>query len=303
MAIMTTGSIPKALTPVVKTFFGLSYNELPMQYTQIFEVGTMDRNFIEEVSVYGLSLATVRPEGSAISYDQMGQGFTQRYVAVTYGNGFILTRDAIEDNLYPQLAMQQTKQLAFSLRQLKENVHANVLNRAFSNSYVGADGVRLISTAHLKAKGGTFSNTLSVDADLSELAIEQMIINIMNAVNDAGLRINIMPKQLIIPPDLKFEAERILGSNLQYNTAENNINALKSMGSIPGGFIVNQYLSDTDAWFIQTNCPDGLKSYQRRPAMIDQDTDFDTDNVKYKATERYAVGWTDPRGIYGSQGA
>lgn len=303
MAVISTGSLAKALWPGVNAFFGLAYNEHPVEYKEIFKEERSEMNFEEDVNVYGSGLALVKPEGENISYDEMAQGFLKRYTHVTYGLGFILTREMIEDNLYMKLAEQRSKALAFSMRQTKENVAANVLNRAFNSSYTGADGVELCSTAHLKSKGGTFKNELTTAADLSEASLEQCIIDIMDFENDAGLKISAMPRKLIVPTELCFEAERILKSNLQNNTDTNAINALKSKGVLPEGYAVNHYLTDSDAFFVLTNVPEGMKHFQRRDLAIENDTDFDSENMKFKATERYSFGWTDPRGIFGSPGA
>ncbi len=303
MAIISTGSVAKALWPGVNAFFGLAYNEHPLECREIFNVEKSDKNFEEDVNVYGLGLATVKDEGANIAYDTMAQGFLKRYVHVTYGLGFIITREAIEDNLYMKLAEQRAKALAFAMRQTKENVAANVLNRAFTSTFTGADGKELCATDHLLAKGGTFKNELTTAADLSEASLEQAMIDIMDMVNDAGLKIQIMPEKLILPTALCFEAERILKSNLQNDTANNAINALRSKGVLPQGMTINHYLTDQDAFFIKTNCPDGMKNFQRRDVQIDNDTDFDSENMKYKATERYIFSWTDPRGIFGSPGA
>lgn len=303
MAVMNTGSIAKALWPGVKEWFGLSYDEHSLEFKEIFKSEKSIRNFEEDVNVYGLGLAPVKNESSSISYAEMGQGFVKRYVHVTYGLGFILSREALEDNMYAELAKQKTEQLGFSMRQTKENVAANVLNRAFNSSYTGADGLELCSAVHLNSKGGTFSNELATAADLSEVSLEQMFIDIMGATDDAGMKISLMPEKLVIPRELCFEAERILKSSLQYDSANNAVNAIKSKGVLPGGYCVNHYLTDADAFFVKTNCPSGLKHYQRRDVGIDNDTDFDSENVKFKATERYDFSWTDPRGIYGSPGA
>lgn len=303
MAIISTGSIAKALWPGVNAWFGLAYNEHGMEYPDIFKMERSEQNFEEDVNVYGTGLAPVKDESANISYDEMAQGFVKRYVNITYGLGFIISREAVEDNLYMKLAEQRAKALAFSMRQTKENVAANVLNRAFNSNYVGADGLELCSAVHLKSKGGTFANELATAADLSEASLEQSVIDIMNHTNDAGLRINVMPEKLIVPTALCFEAERILKSNLQNDTANNALNALRNKGVLPGGYAVNHYLTDSDAFFIMTNCPDGLKHFQRRDMAIENDTDFDSENVKFKATERYVFGWTDPRGVFGSPGA
>lgn len=303
MAIINTGALAKALWPGVNKWFGLAYDEFPIEYSDIFAETRSEKNFEEDVNAYGLGLAVVKPEGENISYDSMAQGFLKRYVHTTYALGFIITREAIEDNQYMELAEKRSRALAFSMRQTKENVAANVLNRAFNASYTGADGLQMCSTAHLLAKGGTFQNKLTVDADLSEASLEQMCIDIQGMKDDAGLRIAIMPRKLIIPVGEQFNAERILKSTLQNDTAHNALNALKSKGVLPEGYAVNHYLSDTDAFFVLTNCPDGLKHFQRRDMEIVNDDDFDSENMKFKASDRYVFGWTDPRGIYGSQGA
>lgn len=303
MAVINTGALAKALWPGVNKWFGLAYEEYPVEYKDIFKEERSEKNFEEDVNAYGLGLAVVKPEGENIAYDSMAQGFLKRYVHTTYALGFIITREAVEDNQYMELAEKRAKALAFSMRQTKENVGANVLNRAFNSSYTGADGLELCSTAHLLAKGGTFQNKLTTAADLSEASLEQCCIDIMNHKDDAGLRIAVMPRKLIIPKELCFEAERILKSTLQNDSANNALNALKSKGVLPEGYSVNHYLSDSDAFFILTNAPDGMKHFQRRDMAIDNDTDFDSENMKFKASERFVFGWTDPRGIYGSAGA
>lgn len=303
MATVSTGSIAKALWPGVNSWFGLTYDEYPLEFKEIFDTARSEQNFEEDVNVYGLGLATVKPEGANISYDTMGQGFLKRYVHVTYANGFIITREAIEDNKYMQLAEERARNLAFTMRQTKEIVGANVLNRAFNNSYTGADGVELCSTAHLKAKGGTFANELATAADLSEASLEQAIIDISGFVDDASNKIQVMPRKLIVPKELCFEASRILDSPLQNDSANNAINALKVKGILPEGYVINHYLTDPDAFFIKTDCRNGMRHFQRRDLQIADDTDFDSENVKFKATERYVFSWTDPRGIFGSPGA
>lgn len=303
MAIISTGSLAKALMPGVNSFFGASYSEYPAQYKDIFSIETSEKNFEEDVNTYGTGLAVVKPEGSSISYDAMAGGLTKRYVHVTYALGFIITREAIEDNQYMQLAEARAKRLAFSMVQTKENVAANVINRAFTSGYTGADGIRLVNSAHLLSKGGTMSNIIATAADLSEASLEQGIIDVMGFKDDAGLLISVTPQKLLIPRQLAFEAERILKSNLQNDSANNATNALRSRGVLPGGVVINQFLTDTDAWFLLTNAPDGLKMFERRAVAIDNDTDFDSENMKFKASERFSVGWSDFRCIYGSAGA
>lgn len=303
MSIINTGAFSKALWPGVNKWYGAAYDEHALQYKEIFKTETSDKNFEEDVNHYGTGLAVVKPEGEDITYDSMGQGFKQQYVHKTYALGFVVTRESIEDNQYMELAKSQSEALGLSMRQTKENVAANVLNRAFNSSYTGADGLELCSTAHLLSKGGTFRNELATAADLSEASLEQMCIDIMDMRNDANLRINVMPQKLVIPTALCFEAERILKSTLQNDTANNALNALKSKGVLPGGVVVNNYLTDSDAFFIITNCPNGLRHFQRRAMELTDDTDFGSENVKFKATERYSFGFTDPRGVFGSPGA
>ena len=304
MAIMNTGSLAKALWPGVNSWFGLAYDAHPDEYKEIFEVVKSEKNFEEDVNMYGLGMAPVKDEAANIMYDEMSQTFLSRYTHVTYGLGYIVTREAIEDNLYMELAEKRSKRLAYSMHQTKETVAANILNNGFDSAVkTGADGLELLSDAHLKSKGGTYRNELATAADLSEASLEQCIIDIMDHVDDAGLKIHIRPKKLIVPTALCFEAERLLKSTLQSDTAHNAINAIRSKGVLPEGYAVNHYLTDADAFFITTDAPDGLKLFERRPVGIESDTDFDSENMKFKATERFSVGWTDPRGIFGSPGA
>jgi hypothetical protein len=301
MSVITSGNHPKLLWPGLNAIFG-KYKDLPYQHTQVFDATESTKSYEEDVELTGFGLAPVKSEGASISYDSHSQGPTTRYTNVTYGLGFVETIEAVEDNQYKDRAQKRTAMLARSMRVTKETVVANVINRAFSNTYVGGDGVELISTAH-PTVNGTQSNELSVAADLSEASLEDMFIQIMNAVDSRGLRIRLMPKKLIVPPNMAFEAERIVKSNLQNDTALNAINAIKSTGMLPGGVMVWHYLSDTDAWFITTDAENGLKLFNRRALSFAKDSDFDTDNFKHKATERYVAGWSDWRGIYGSEGA
>lgn len=303
MALINTGALAKALRPGVNTWFGNMYNQFPEEFSAIFDKEISAMNYEEDVNVHGFGLGVVKPEGTAITYDSMQQGFIKRYIHIVYGLGFIITREAIEDNLYMKLAKNNTEALAHSMKQVKETVAANILNRAFNSSYTGADALQLCSTAHLLSKGGTFQNRLTTDADLSEAALEQALIDIGGYVDDAGLKMSARGMKLIIPRQSEFEAQRILKSELQVNSAEHNLNILNAGRYIPGGFVVNHYLTDSDAWFIKTDVPNGLRHFERRAMQIDNDTEFDSDNMKFKATERYSFGWTDPRGIYGSQGA
>jgi hypothetical protein len=302
MTVITTGNIAKLLWPGLNAVWGTKYQEHPVEYTDLVDVFSSEQNYEEDQMLTGFGLAPVKTQGASVVYDSMGQGPTQRYTHIAYALGFIITHEAMMDNLYEKIGVQRTSSLAFSMRQTKENVVANMYNRAFNSAYVGADGQPLLSTAH-PGTGGTFSNKLAVDADMSEASLEDMAVQIMNATNDRGLKIALMGKSLVVPPSLVFEATRILKSSGQNDTANNAVNALRSMGLFPEGVKVNHYLTDPDAWFVRTNATDGLKLFEREKAAFTQDGDFDTENLKYKAYERYSVGWTDPRGLYGTQGA
>jgi hypothetical protein len=302
MAVTTTGSFAKALWPGVNTWYQQRYNDWDEEWKDLFEQGKSDKTYEEDVGIMGFGLAQKKTEGKGIAYDNTEQGFISRYNNVVYGLGFQVTREMYEDDQY-NVIESRSKALAFSMRTTKENVAANVYNRAFNSSYTGGDGVEMCSAAHLLKNGGTFRNELATAADLSESAVEQAIIDIGKLKDERGLQVAIKPECLIIPVELEFEAERILGSTLQNDSANNAINALKSRKSIPKGYKMNHYLSDADAWFILTNCPEGVKMFQRRAQELQMDNDFDTENAKYKSTERYSFGWTDPRGIFGSPGA
>jgi phage major head subunit gpT-like protein len=250
----------------------------------------------------GFGLAPVKNQGGSISYDSETQGITSRLTNVTYALGYVVTMEELQDNLYEMVSKRRAKALAFSMRQTKETVAANILNRGFNSSYTGGDGKELLATDH-PTLDGTQSNELTVAADLSEAALEDLLVQIMQAKNSRGLRIALKGDKLIVPPALFYEANRILKSALQNDTANNAINALKATNALPGGIVLNHYLTDSDAWFIKTNCPEGL-IYQERMAMeFEQDNDFDTKNAKAAAVERYVFGWCDWRSIFGTPGA
>lgn len=297
----------KALKPSVDIWFGAEYQERPMEFQEIFQMRNSAQYFEEAVNHYGFGLATVKDQGNSVTYDDPGQGGLVRFTHTTYGLGYFITREAVEDNLYKEIAMANTRFLAMSMRQSKEIVHALVLDRAFSGSYVGFDAVALCSTAHVLQKtGATYANKLATDADLSEAALQQMKIDVAKFKDDAGNQIVVMPEKLIIPKELEFDAEVLLNTQYQVDTANNNVNPVYRLGIIPQGYRINHYVTDTDAWFVLTseNRKNGLVSYQRRAMEFSNDTpDFDTENMKFKATERYSKGWIDPRCIYGSQGA
>jgi len=301
--IITTSSFAKALWPGVNAWYGKAYNEYPVEWDNLFEKNTSRRAFEEDVGVTSFGLATVKTEGGGISYDTERQGFTTRYVHVVYGMGFVITREAFDDDLYDVVGQRKAQGLAFSMRQTKEVIGANVYNRAFNSSYTGGDGVSLINASHPNITGGTWSNQISTASDLSEAALEQAFIDISLLKNDRGLQIALRPEKLVIPPQLEFEAARILKTEGRVGTDLNDVNALKTLGKFSGGVVINHYLTDTDAWFIRTNAPHGMKYFERRGDEFNMDNDFDTENAKFKATARYSFGWTDPRGLYGSAGA
>jgi len=310
--IISTSSFAKSLWPGVNAWYGQAYSEYPVEWDKLFEKNTSKRAFEEDVGTSGLGLAVVKDQAGAIQYDSMRQGFTSRYNHVTYGLGFIVTREAFEDDMYDVVAKKKAQSLAFSMRQTKEIIAANVYNRAFSTNYVGGDSASLICSAGSATAGGsatapniaggTYTNGVSVAVDISEAALEQACIDIAGFTNDRGLKIAVRPQRLVIPKELMFEVNRILKTDGRVGTDNNDINALKTMGMIPE-VVVNHYLTDTDAWFILTDVRDGLKYFERRADEFAMDEDFDTENAKYKATARYSFGWTDRRAIYGSPGA
>lgn len=295
---INSNSFAKLLYPGINKVYGKAYMEYPTQYTELFESNTSTRAYEEDLGTTGLGLAQRKTEGNSIAYDEESQAFLTRYMHFVWALGFVVTREMYEDAQY-DIGLRRAKSLAFSMRQTKEINAANVYNRAFSSSYAGGDSKELCATDHPNYSGGTWSNEPTTAADLSEAALEQAFIDISKWTNDRGLKIAVQPTKLIIPTDLQFEADRILNSPYRVGTADNDKNALK--GKLP--IVVNNYLTDTDAWFLRTNCPEGLKHFTRRKMEFGVDNDFDTENAKYKATERYSFGWTDPRGIYGSPGA
>ena len=303
MGAITTSNFAKALYPGVSKWYGRAYDEWETEWTDLFDSNSSKRAYEEDVGTSGLGLAQKKTQGDSIAYDEEQQAYVTRYNHVVYGLGFVITREMVEDDLYDIIGKRRSESLAFSMRQTKEIVAANVYNRAFNSSYTGGDGKELCATDHPNYAGGTWSNELSTPADLSEASLEQAAIDIMNFENDRGLRIKVVPNTLHIPVDLVFEAERILMSDGRVGTANNDVNALKAMGKFPGGVKVNHFFTDSDAWFIRTNVPDGMKYFTRRPMEFTIDNDFDTENAKFKATERYSFGWTDPRAVFGTPGA
>ena len=296
--VITTGNHPKALWPGMHAFFGASYGEHPEEYTEIFDIEKSGKNYEEDTKLTGFGLAPTKTEGGSVSYDSETQGYTKRYTHVVYGLGYIVTEEEMEDNLYEIVSRRRIKRLAFSMRQTQEIVGANVLNRAFSSSYLGGDGIELSSLLH-PSLAGNFQNELTTPADFSEASLEDMLILIGQAKNERGLNIALKAMKLIIPVNLQFEAARVLKSTLRSNTAENDINALKGIVD----YTVNHYLTDTDAWFVKTDCPNGMQRFDRRAMSFTRDNDFDTENAKAKATVRFSVGWTDPLGMFCCEGS
>lgn len=300
--VETRGTLPKSLWPGVKAWWGADYEQYPEVCRQIYETRNSTMAFEEDVQITLMAAARVKTEGASTTYDNISQGYTTRYTHVAYSNGFIVTREQFADNQYPKVAKARTKALSKSHRVTKETVAANILNRATNGSYLGADGVTLLSTAHPE-KVGTFANRMTVAADLSESALEDLLILIMTATDSVGDPIQLKPKKLIIPPQLAFVATRILSSVQQSGNGNNDVNAIKEMGLLQEKPIMWQYLTDPDAFFIQTDAPEGMIHYQREAREITREGDFDTDNLKVKSYERYSFGYTDPRCIYGSPGA
>jgi len=297
------GDFAKALWPGINGWYGKAYSEYPVEYTDLFDTYKAGKAYTEDVGVSSFGLAAVKQETDGVLYDDESQAFVTRYPMITLGLGTIISREMYEDDQYQVVGPQKAAGLAFSMRQTKEIRGANVYNSAFDATKTGGDGVSLISDSHPNKAGGTWSNLLGTASDLTADAIEQACIDIAGFTNDAGLHIAIMPQCLIVPRQYVFIAERILKSTLQDSTADNAINAVRSTNVLPGGVKINHYLTDPDAWFIRTNAPHSMKYFERRPMEFSTDNDFNSENAKYKATERYAFGWTDPRGLYGSPGA
>lgn len=303
MGNINTGSFSKALDPFVQSWYGLAYKQHDPQYSKVFETRKSRKAFEEIVGATGLGLAAVKPEGQPVQYDTARQGATTRFTHVEYALGTIITRNMVDDDQHDVIGKMRVQELAKSMRATKEVVAWNVLNRADTSGYTGGDGVVLLSASHpyFGSAGGTWSNQLTTAADLSEAALEQAHIDIGKWENDRGIKIAVKPMKLIIPVDLQFEAERILESEKRSGTADNDKNVM--MGRLPGGVVVSNYLTDANMWFIQTDTANGLIHFERRPDEFKNDSDFDTDNAKYKASGRYSFGWADPRCIFGSNPA
>lgn len=302
MAIINSGSFAKALWPGINAWYGKSYNEYEVEFEKLFDKYSSSKAYEEDVGQSSFGLAIQKAEGAPIQYDSERQGFTTRYSHAVFALGFIITREIMEDDQYDVVGQNKAQGLAYSIRQTKEVLGTNVYNRAFNSSYVGGDGVALLSASHPNIAGGTWSNLIATASDLSEASLEQAVIDIAAYTNDRGLKIAVKPKSLVIPYTLQFEAARILKTVGRVGTDNNDINALNSMGMFKD-VIVNHYLTDNDAWFIRTDVPNGMKYFDRRSDEFGMDNDFDTENAKFKASFRASWGWTDAKALYGSAGA
>jgi hypothetical protein len=293
----------KELLPGLNALFGLEYARYGEEHKEIYEAESSDRSFEEETKLAGFAAAPVKGEGAAIAYDNAQEAFTARYNHVTIALGFSLTEEAVEDNLYDSLSARYTKALARSMANTKQVRAANVLNNGFDAAFPGGDNVSLFNANHPLVSGGVNSNTQAVATDLNETALENAVIQIAAWTDERGLLIAAKPRKLVIPPSLQFVATRLLDTELRVATADNDINALRTNGAIPEGYAVNHFLTDGDAFFLTTDVPNGMKHFERTPLTTSMDGDFDTGNVRYKARERYSFGWSDPLGMWGSQGA
>jgi hypothetical protein len=293
----------KELLPGLNALFGLEYAKYGEEHKEIYETESSERSFEEETKLSGFSAAPVKNEGSSIAYDNGQEAWTARYNHETIAMGFSLTEEAIEDNLYDSLSARYTKALARSMAYTKQVKAAAVLNNGFTSGYNGGDGVPLFSNAHPLVSGSTNSNVPTTPADLNETSLEAAVIQISLWTDERSLLIAAKPRKLVVPPALQFVATRLLETELRVGTADNDINALKNNGSIPEGYCINHFLTDTNAWFLTTDVPNGMKHFERTPLQNSMDGDFDTGNVRYKSRERYSFGWSDPLGMFGSAGA
>jgi len=302
MAI-SRAQLVKELEPGLNALFGMEYDQYDREHEMIFSMESSDRAFEEEVMLSGFAAAPTKGEGSSVGYDDAQEAYTARYTMETIALAFSITEEAIEDNLYDRLASRYTRALARSMSQTKQVKAAAVLNNAFDSAFTGGDGKELCATDHPLVSGNTFRNELTTAADLNETSLEQSLIDISSFVDERGLKVAVRGMKLVIPKELQFTADRLLESTLRTGTADNDINAIRNMGMLPEGYDVNHFLNDTDAFFIITNAPNGMKGFNRAAIKTTMEGDFDTGNVRYKARERYAFGWSDPRGIFGSPGA
>ena len=302
MAI-SRAQLAKELEPGLNALFGMEYDRYENEHAEIFDTESSDRAFEEEVLIVGFGNASVKQEGQGVQFDSASEGFTARYTHETVALAFALTEEAVEDNLYDRLGARYTKALARSMAHTKQVKAANVLNNAFSSSFTGGDGVSLINTSHPLANGGSLANRATTMSDLNETSLENALISISTFVDDRDMILALRGLKLIVPPQLQFVADRLLETPGRVGTADNDINAVRNMGLLPEGYSVNHFLTDTDAWVIKTDCPDGFKHFERTPISTSMEGDFDTGNVRYKARERYSFGFSNPRCVFGSQGA
>ena len=302
MAI-SRAQLAKELEPGLNALFGMEYNRYEQQHAEIFETESSDRAFEEETMIVGFGNAKVKTEGQGVEFDSATEGFTARYSHETIALAFALTEEAIEDNLYDRLGARYTKALARSMAHTKQVKAASVLNNAFSSSFTGGDGKALVATDHPLTGGGTLSNRPSTYSDLNETSLEDAIISVSTFVDDRNMVIALQGKKLVIPPQLQFVADRLLNTPGRVGTSDNDINSIKNMGMVSDGYTVNNFLTDNDAWFLLTDCPDGFKHFERSPLSTSMEGDFDTGNVRFKARERYSFGFSNPRCVFASQGA
>ena len=302
MAI-SRAQLAKELEPGLNALFGMEYSRYENEHAEIFETEASDRAFEEEVLIVGFGNARDKSEGQGVAYDQASEGFTARYTHETVALAFALTEESVEDNLYDRLGARYTKALARSMAHTKQVKAANVLNNAFSSSFTGGDGKSLVATDHPLAGGGTFSNRPSAFADLNETSLENALISISTFVDDRNMILALQGTKLVVPPQLQFVADRLLETPGRVETADNDINAIRNMGLLPQGYAVNHFLTDTDAFYVLTDCPDGFKHFERSPIATSMEGDFNTGNVRYKARERYSFGFSNPRAVFASQGA
>ena len=302
MAI-SRAQLAKELEPGLNALFGMEYSRYENEHAEIFETEASDRAFEEEVLIVGFGNARDKSEGQGVAYDQASEGFTARYTHETVALAFALTEESVEDNLYDRLGARYTKALARSMAHTKQVKAANVLNNAFSSSFTGGDGKSLVATDHPLAGGGTFSNRPSSFSDLNETSLENALISISTFVDDRNMILALQGTKLVVPPQLQFVADRLLETPGRVETADNDINAIRNMGLLPQGYAVNHFLTDTDAFYVLTDCPDGFKHFERSPIATSMEGDFNTGNVRYKARERYSFGFSNPRAVFASQGA
>ncbi len=300
---ISRAQLAKELEPGLNALFGMEYGRYENEHSEIFETESSDRAFEEEVMLTGFGSAPTKNEGGAVNFDDAQESYTSRYTHETIALAFSITEEAVEDNLYDRLASRYTRALARSMAHTKQVKASNVLNNAFNSSFTGGDGKELCATDHPLTSGGTFSNEPATAADLNETSLEDALISISGFVDERGLKIALRGMKLIIPPALQFVAERLMASNLRVGTADNDINALRSSGMLPEGYVINHFLTDTDAFFIKSDAPNGFKHFERAPIRTQMEGDFDTGNMRFKARERYSFGFSDPRCVFGSPGA